>query len=400
MRVGLVDFESAGHHTPYAKYISEHLIELDHEVVFITSEANDELSEFPNGPNFSVETVRSVTHSNIPYIQQAQVQINRSRQIKDTLELDLNLDLIHFLFLDLSEIPIWFNLRNQSNKLPIIASLHRDEPFDSNYETDEYGYLSLKLRTLAENIFTGINDKLKSRMVDNHRLKKIIVHDQNIQRRLARKTGIDEQFIENIPAPTPEVNADITKKEARDILNLPKKGTMYLFFGELRYEKGPDILAEAVSDLPDDDFFVTYAGKEKEITREDIPEWDELVDRNLLIPRLEYIPEKQVDYYFIASDALVLPYRRKMGISGPLRRACMARTHVIGPNDTDVGDVIERNNLGTTFEHNSVSALKGSLEDFVKNKDEYDLAGVDKYKKSIHYSTVVEELENIYQSCL
>lgn len=398
MKVGLIDFESAGHHTPYVSYHSQFLLDRGHQVTFITGDDNNHLSELPSDNNFNILTVDSYTQSNLPYIQQLQVQINRYRQIQEAFSIESEVDILHHLFLDLSEVPFWIAQMQNDDLPPLIATLHRDHPFDHNYNPDSYPLPALYFRKFAENRFMEINNICRRKLLEE-KLCKIVVHDKNIQQRLIHTLGVSDRNIHSIPAPTPEIEQGISSKKAREELGLPTEKTMFLFFGELRYEKGPDILSEAISTISRDDFYVVYAGKEKEITTEDMPQWEELVDEEKIIPHLKYIPEDDVNKYFLASDVLVLPYRREKGISGPLRRACMANSLVIGPKNTDVGDIIERNNLGLTYERKEPSSLTESIIDLISNSN-LGSPGSSEYKKEIYYENALSELLKIYHGCI
>ncbi len=122
------------------------------------------------------------------------------------------------------------------------------------------------------------------------------------------------------------MSVELTTAAARERLGLPQNEPVYLFFGGLRYEKGPDIFAEALQDVRTQ-ITIVYAGKGIDFDQSDVDEWKERTPSHVTIAdRIEFIPEEAVDHYFVAADALVLRYRRERGISGPLQRAAWVST--------------------------------------------------------------------------
>jgi len=197
-----------------------------------------------------------------------------------------------------------------------------------------------------------------------------------------------------IPAPTPEISVDISQSEAREYLNLPQDRTVFLFFGGLRYEKGPDVLANALREV-DREITVVYAGSEVDFSQSDVDRWSRQTPECVEIDdRLRFIPEDDVDYYFVGSDAVVLPYRRKRGISGPLRRAAMSSAPIIGNSNSDIGDIIESEGIGRTF--NEESDLTRILADCQLQDDESLQQLLRDFARSRHWSQTGDILLEIY----
>ncbi|MFB6187841.1 MAG: glycosyltransferase, partial [Halobacteriaceae archaeon] len=207
------------------------------------------------------------------------------------------------------------------------------------------------------------------------------------------------QNIRVIPAPTPESNLQNGTTELRTELDLPQNKNLLLFFGGLRYEKGPDILASMAQDL-DFPLVILYAGSPIDFDKSDVCEWKEAVSSPVnIINRLEYISDEAVDKYFAAADALVLPYRRTRGISGPLRRAAMVGTPIVGPTQSDIGELIEKNELGKTFSLGDSNSFRDALIDVLRKKRDRESA-LQEFAMSRRWTETGSALVEIYMDCL
>jgi glycosyltransferase involved in cell wall biosynthesis len=217
-----------------------------------------------------------------------------------------------------------------------------------------------------------------------------------MRERLLSTMGLTENAVRTVPAPTPEPAGEISTGVARDRLNLPADDAIFLFFGTLGYAKGPDLLGRALRTV-DRDVTVVYAGSEGTFGGADIERWRSESPSNVrVVSRLGFVPEADVYPYFTAADVLVLPYRRRYGISGPLRRACMVQTPVIGSANTDVGEIITANGLGATFEYGSPKALAETIDSIVPSETFSEQ--IASYSEQITTEKAGETVEEIYTS--
>lgn len=145
---------------------------------------------------------------------------------------------------------------------------------------------------------------------------------------------------------------------------------------------------------------VLFVGSPVDFDESDVAEWAESAGDSVeLISRLEFIPESDVDSYFVASDTLILPYRRQRGISGPLRRACMAGIPIVGKQNSDIGTIINRYGLGETFTNESIEHLAQAIRTVTSSDHHYDTA-LEDYAESQHWTTAGATLEQIYQEMI
>ena len=78
----------------------------------------------------------------------------------------------------------------------------------------------------------------------------------------------------------------------------------------------------------------------------------------------------------------------------------MANTPIIGNSDSDVGEIIERNELGRTFRYGSASALGQVLSEFVSGRPESRDEKLSEYAGAHHWMKTGESLEEQYQDAI
>lgn len=200
---------------------------------------------------------------------------------------------------------------------------------------------------------------IKLRTVD-----KVAVHGNFTHARILRD-GCDERKVANIHIPyfkRASESAESDRQEIREALS-GRKRPLLLAFGGMRYDKGIDILMEALGYLRDLDFTLIVAGAEDRFTEADLDRWAMeygLSDR--LHKDIRYIPESVKNRYLELCDAVILPYRGKFsGISGPLTEGAAHGKFVLGPNHGEIGYTIETYRLGDTFEAENRADLTDKL---------------------------------------
>jgi glycosyltransferase involved in cell wall biosynthesis len=221
---------------------------------------------------------------------------------------------------------------------------------------------------VGRRLFHSASRRALGRMLSRRMIEGLFVHSDRTRSLLL--AGFSEPSIADrihvVPDPVYDTPT-ITVTEARAELGLPAGHPVILFFGDVRYDKGPDILLEALTQI-DGDWVTVMAGPpfmlgelEAEACRR------RLQDPARLITRFEFVPQRDADLYFRAADAVVLPYRADFkGTSGVLGRAAAAGKPVIASDVGDVGAAVRRAGLGTVVPAESPDDLAAALQDFVK----------------------------------
>lgn len=155
----------------------------------------------------------------------------------------------------------------------------------------------------------------------------------------------------------------INREEALEKLGLDPNKFWLLFFGNMFYGKGLDILIEAMKDKKI---------KEKNINLL-IGSSPERLNFDLDINKVKqisnitfndfHIPEEEVKYYFSGADVIVLPYRKsyKNGSSAVFIQACQYDKPVIAPDIFPFNKITKQYKTGKLFEPNSCQSLINAI---------------------------------------
>jgi len=293
-----------------------------------------------------------------------------ARQVLKCLQMAIRwkADIIHFLCIDDNEFSLY------------IAYLIYKVFFKK-----KYGYIWGTLHSVYfinnlhnKNIFKKLFNYLKlisiRTMLLNHFLSGVFVHTSSIREDLIMNLGKKKKYkqkIIKIPYPVELFyKSTYSMEAARKRLSLPQNIPLLLFFGELRYNKGIDIVIDAIRNL-NMNFRLVIAGHSEYFTEEKIKSClINCKNYNKIIFRLDYPPEEQVKYYFLSADVVILAHRKSFsGQSGPLVQACAAGKPIIASKVGEIGKIIEEKKIGILYEAESPIQLRKTIEYFLKNKE-------------------------------
>ena len=154
---------------------------------------------------------------------------------------------------------------------------------------------------------------------------------------------------------------NVTSRDvARGYLRVPPSSFVYLQIGFLRPYKGTDELIDAFRRLPHGwDVVLVIAGKCVDSSlRKRIAKAAEQSQQRILF-REGFIPDEDVQHYYAASNAVVLPYRR-VTTSGSAVLALSFERPIIVPDVGSLASLPEQVTL--TYEPTEADGLKGALE--------------------------------------
>lgn len=278
------------------------------------------------------------------------------------LALREDVDIVHFLALDRSELAVLASLSLRTHRPAVFGTLFKPYFVHAAHETVDPG----------RRLFHDASRLALGRLLRRDMMQGLFVHSDRIKSLLQATLSADipSGKIAVVPDPAKEPPT-MTKEQARAELGLPGDTPMILFFGGMRHDKGPDILLRALSAL-DGDWLAVLAGKpatvgerEADACRRTLPA------SGRLVTRFEFVPEPDADRYFRAADVVVLPYRTVFdGTSGVLQRAAAAGKAVIASDVGDVGPAVREAGLGTVVPPESHEALAAALQDFLGRRDE------------------------------
>lgn len=395
MHIGLVDLRWKGHHTPYVVYLSRYFTERGHKVTFITDRDNPRLQEIPDSENLFIHSEAFPKYDFnsrdgiFASLKEQRTRVQQLRRIFAIAERS-GVDIAHLLYFDRTQVPLWLTSKLPQVRLPpVVATLHRDA------FTDRKNATGMKRATQW-----GTRRAL-SACLANGTLDCLTVHAESIRQRITDTvSAATNQNTLVIPAPTPNVSVDVSPIEAREYLDLPCDEPLFLFFGGLRYEKGPDLLARTLRNVKRD-MTVVYAGPEADFIQSDVHEWKQQIPSNVsVVDRIMFIPESQLDYYFAAADALILPYRRTRGISGPLRRAVTVGTPIIAPASSDIGRIVELHDLGVCINEPIEEELSNWFNQYTEESMLTSKEALSRFAKSRHWTATGDSLLEIFNELI
>ncbi|WP_428194572.1 glycosyltransferase, partial [Deinococcus saxicola] len=155
------------------------------------------------------------------------------------------------------------------------------------------------------------------------------------------------------------------RQAVRQQMDIPPQVTVLLAFGGTRHDKGSDLALEALALLPPH-VHLLVAGSAHAFDAEAFRERGErlgLADRLHL--HLEYIADEDVEGYFLAADACLLPYRRYFaGQSGPLIIAASLGLPVLAADVGVLAEMVELYSLGALFAPEDPAALARCVQEF------------------------------------
>lgn len=365
LRVVLFDPILDGHHFEYASYVGRYLSDVGDQVTLVTWSA----AEPSAGPSVSDSPfpVRSVNKQGSRLAQNPAlrlVQYIQGFRYCESLAREQEADIVHHLYIDRAELPL----------LMATLHLHSTDPWNLfgtlfwPYFLHEPG----ETVPLPKRLYHQASHAALRRLLQRKHLKGLFVHSDRIRKRLLASYKDDSLASQIVlvpdPSPTPIAHSQQT---ARDRLVLPPENPIFLFFGGLRWDKGPDILLQALP-LLQGNWTVVLAGRPDLIGQTEIEACRRrLSDPGKLVTRLGFVPELDTDSYFQAADAVVLPYRRMFGgTSGVLQRAAAAGTPVIVTDVGDIGPTVREQGLGIVVEPEAPAALAEAMRQFLKTRVE------------------------------
>ena len=358
MKVILADPLVRGHHVVHATYACETLLARGDEVVFVAWRPHSALAPLTALP---IEMVYAGSEGDAAVNQhtlRGQLQMRRvlRRAADEARRRDAGV--IQLLFLDWFvlglALALWapFLARGRARLYAVMYWIYFDRP-----PSEQRGVL-VKAKYWLERT-------LLRHALGSGALTGLFVFDEAVRSRL-----IGHRFppdsVSVIPDPV-EVPATIPDaRSARARLGLPTLGPLFLFFGETRLDKGPDILLDALKSVRSP-CTVVFIGPPIDLRDTDFAAIrDRLPAHVSLVWRLERVPDEIVAAHFAAADCVILPYRRLyLGTSGAMQHAAAYGRPILMSDVGILGEMTRLHNLGVVVEPESPEALAAAMDEFI-----------------------------------
>ena len=227
----------------------------------------------------------------------------------------------------------------------------------------------------------------------------LFVHSNTNKKTLAQLINIDEEKIKVVhhgDFDTYIPDRIISKSEARNFFDLSSEQNVILFFGAIKEYKGLDTLLDSLpfASIKINNLTLIIAGMAGDAeTRGLVLQYKDMISKLRkeikVIFHDEFIPNAEVAKYFIASDVVVLPYRR-ITHSGIPHIAYSFGRPVIATNVGDFEEVIEEGKSGFVLSSNSHENLSEKIIQAFSDRQKLEEMG--KYAR--HLSETKYTLKN------
>jgi glycosyltransferase involved in cell wall biosynthesis len=376
--------DGAGHFGKYTVRLCHEMGKLGHEVVLCTNFINpaEYLEETPAfrleqlGPGFSFfpsETKKNTSplvwlfgrmRNNVAVLHRAVRLAERER-----------FDIVQLFSYELVSTWLCLVLRRSPALPPIVIEIAAP-----NFSPEKY------YGGRAERLWRRLQKLALIQMLGRH-IQAVCLNSASHIPELRRQLGLSEDFIVECVGDTREIpQTPLEKSEARKRIGLAGyTGCVFLFFGTIRRDKGLDNLLKAFEMLPvEAECRLVIAGMPLDWSPSD--EARRILSDPRVVTRFEYIPEQEIDAYFYASDALVLPYAGfYAGSSGPLYEAGARGLPVIVSDVSEMGHTTRERNLGIVVPPDDAEALAEAMKAFIH------LTQQEKAELSLHALALVRE---------
>lgn len=172
----------------------------------------------------------------------------------------------------------------------------------------------------------------------------------------------------------------ISKEKAKRHLGLPQDKPIFLSFGAPHSGKDVETIFRALSDLPD--VCLVHAGTQAfGLGTNTTNLAKNYTEPNRMIIRDCYIPEEEKPYYFFASDAMILSYKRHfLSTSSLLWESCRYETPVISSDNVQLAKLIKGYKVGLLFKSQDPDSLRNAVIRFGRLAPEQ----IDIFKDNCH----------------
>ena len=190
-----------------------------------------------------------------------------------------------------------------------------------------------------------------------------------------------------------EINSNEADK-LKQLINIPKNATVFLFAGKLEEKKQPDFLANVFCQLTDDSAFLIIVGNgemEKELKQKYF--------NHPQIRFLDFVNQQHMPSLYACCDVFILPSKGPGETWGLGINEAMAGGRAVIASDAcgAAYDLVINKRNGFVFEKNNPSMLKTFIQYFIGNKNAAKKMGEQSHKIISEYSFEKESmaLENV-----
>lgn len=232
------------------------------------------------------------------------------------------------------------------------------------------------------------NSKLNRLMLKSfaRKLEYVIVHSEYLMQDL-NNIGIQNVKCIYYPSFLKEVNSKKINKNEEIIITC---------LGGTRSDKGLDILIDAFKYIKEDiknKIKFNIVGIEQDIKYKDILQVSNKYNIKITTKN-KFLTDEEYEKEIIESDVILLPYKKIFtGNSGPMTDGVFANKFILGPNEGNLGFLIDKYDLGLTFKQENPE----DLADKISKLTYISLTKNHKYREELKIEKFIEMHKALYK---
>lgn len=274
-----------------------------------------------------------------------------------------------------------FFLKSLTRQLPVVLTVHDVKP---HYER-----------------FVSRASFIKRSLQIPHRL---IVHYEDGKRQLVEHWGVSADHIDVIPHGIMPLKNRPDMTDARKRLNLPLDRQIILFFGAIRPNKGLGILLKALEIVKSRNRRVLLVIAGGLLGRFSFESYSDIIKKADLSEHVQtfihFIPEEDVDYFFAASNLVVLPYLKFEAQSGVLLRAYAHKKPVVVSDIGAMGELVSSDNVGLVVEPGAVEPLAQAVINALDSLDKFQSCYGPELESKYNWEHIAELTMRSYEAAV
>jgi len=258
---------------------------------------------------------------------------------------------------------------------------------------------NIKISCICDNIFPHESYFFEKFFIKKFfsNINSFLIMSSDSEKKLKSLINDEAKVIKSFLPLKENLKSKLSKSEACKKLNIqnPPK-LILLFFGFIRDYKGLDILINSLSNLKNLDIKLLIGG-ESYISKSKIKD---LIKKNglseMIIWHNKYIPNSDINLYFSACDAVVLPYK-KISQSGIIPMAYHFDKLVICSDILSLKEHVVEKETGYLFENNNSSDLSNVITEIYDNHNFKNSEGsISKYKLRYSFDNFLNDFKELF----
>lgn len=187
------------------------------------------------------------------------------------------------------------------------------------------------------------------------------------------------------------------KNQSREKLGIPSEKFVFLFFGQIKKVKGVDLLLRALLKIKDQypQIYIVIAGN---IWKTDFSECKNIIEKNdfsnCLKTDIRYIPDKEVSYFFSATDICILPYT-DVYQSGVIQLAYGYKKPVVSTKLPSFTQFVHEGETGFLADVKDSESLSQAMIRAIQSESELEIMGQKGYdlvKKNLDWNNLAKKI--------